>query len=553
MELINTAVLRRELLDRLRATRTLASVMACAILASALVWLRWPTDSRLDIVSQGAMQVFSPLAYALAAAIIMLVPAFPATALVVERRRGTLALLLNSPISRLDIYLGKLSSNLILATIIVSVSLPALAACYAMGGLSLTHQLLPLLAVLLLISLQVSAIGLWVSSCASTSDASLRWSYAAVLALVVLSLAPSAILGNVDSWQATLARWLTIVSPVGALREITSTDAATADLGLVDSWVGYSLAALSTAMICACGTLHALSPYRSDRPKPSGTMSHDRKSVGRVFRRVSYLVDPQSRKAGIPVWINPLMVKEFRTRKFGRLHWLIRLVALCAVVSLAMTVVSASGTVSWGVMRIAATLVLLQMSLLIVLGPSLASGLIAAELETGGWQLLRMTPMSARRIIFGKLMSVVWTMALILLATLPGYVAMMWIQPSLAPQVQQVIVSLVVAALVIVSVSAMVSAFWSSAAAATATSYGLLLALFVGTLLVWLARGKPFGAQFVERVLMFNPTAAALAEIRTPGFEAYNLTPISWWIGLGLSTACLVTLSVRTWQLTRPD
>ncbi len=92
--------------------------------------------NQADTVSQSAMQVFGPLAYALAAAIFLLVPAFPATALVTERRRGTLALLLNSPMSRWEIYLGKLFSNFILATLIISVSLPALAACYAMGGIN---------------------------------------------------------------------------------------------------------------------------------------------------------------------------------------------------------------------------------------------------------------------------------------------------------------------------------------------------------------------------------------------------------------------------------
>lgn len=550
---MNTAVLRRELLDRLRAWRTLASVLACAFLASTLVWLKWPTDSRLDIVSQGAMQVFGPLTYAMAAAILLLVPAFPATALVRERRRGTLALLLNSPLYRVEIYLGKLISNFILAAIIVSASLPALAACYAMGGLSIEEQFLPLLAVELAMALQFTAIGLWVSSRAPTSDASLRWTYAAVLAVVVLSLAPSAIIGRVHSWQATAARLMTTLSPAGALREITSTDAATSDLDLVDSWQSYVVAAVISSLICAVATLWALSPYRIDRPKPTGTMSHNRRFASRWFRRMSYLVDPQARKAGIPWWLNPVMVKEFRTRKFGRLHWLIRLVALCAIISLTLTVISASGTVNWGVSRIAATLVLMQVSLLVVLGPSLASGLIAGERETGGWQLLRMTPMSALRILVGKLMSVLWTMALILLATLPGYLVMVWIEPSTTPQVQRVIISLVLAALLIVSVSAMISAFWENAAAATATSYGVLLALFVGPLLIWLARGKPFGAAFVESVLMLNPTAAALAEIRTPGFEQYNLSPVSWWVASGLSGACLLVLAVRTRLLTRPD
>ena len=550
---MNTAVLRRELLDRLRAWRTLASVLTLACLAGALVWLKWPTDSRLDVVSQGAMQVFGPLTYALAAAIMLLVPAFPATALVRERRRGTLALLLNSPLSRSEIYLGKLVSNFILAGIIISVSLPALAACYAMGGLSIQQQILPLIAVELSMALQFTAIGLWVSSRAQTSDASLRWTYAAVLAVVVLSLAPSAIVGRVDSWQGNAARLLTTLSPAGALRQITSTDAASSDLDLADSWPVYVCAAVGSTLVCAAATLWALSPYRIDRSKPTGKMTHERRSVFRWLRRMSYLVDPQARTAGIPWWLNPVMVKEFRTRKFGRLHWLIRLVAICAIISLTLTVVSAAGTVSWGVSRIAGTLVLLQIALLVVLGPSLAAGLIAAERETGGWQLLRMTPMSSLRIVVGKLMSVMWTMALVLLATLPGYLVMMWIQPSIAPQVQRVIISLVLATLLIISVSAMISAFWQNAAAATATSYAVLLALFVGPLLIWLARGKPFGAALVQRVLMLNPTAAALSEIRTPGFEQYDLSPMSWWIALGVSGACLIVLAIRSWQLTRPD
>ena len=550
---MNTAVFRREMLDRLRAARTIASILACALMASVLVWLRWPTDSRVDIVSQGSTQVFGPLAYALAVAIFLLVPAFPATALVGERRRGTLALLLNSPMSRGEIYFGKLASNFILATIIVSVSLPALAACYAMGGLSLNQQLLPLLAVLLAMSLQFSSVGLWISSRAASSDSSLRWTYAAALGLVVLSLAPSAIVGNVTSLSGTLARWLTRLSPLGALRELTSTDAITSELALADGWVGYCVMAVLFSVACSIGTLISLDPHRYDRPKPTGVMSHDRGWIGRIFRRMSYLIDPQSRKSGIPLWINPVMVKEFRTRKFGRLHWLLRLVALCAIVSLLLTLVSATGTVSWGVSRIAATLVLLQTSLLVVLGPSLASGLIAGERETGGWQLLRMTPMSARRIVFGKLMSVVWTMALILLATLPGYVVMMWIQPSMVPEVQRVLISLLIATALIISVSAMVSSFLKSAAAATATSYGVLLSLFAGTLLVWLARGKPFGPRLVENVLMFNPVAAALSEIRTPGFEEFTLLPMNWWIGLSLSGICLCILAARTWQLTRPD
>ena len=128
-------ILRRELSDRLRSPKTLAAMIAVALLSSVLVLMRWPTDASIDLVSQGAFQVFRPVAFAIATAIMMLIPAFPATAIVTERRRGTLTLLLNSPTTPLQIYLGKLCGNVLLSLIIFSVSLPALMACFAMGGI----------------------------------------------------------------------------------------------------------------------------------------------------------------------------------------------------------------------------------------------------------------------------------------------------------------------------------------------------------------------------------------------------------------------------------
>ncbi|MFO1065535.1 MAG: ABC transporter permease subunit [Pirellulales bacterium] len=291
---MNTAVFRRELLDRLRAVRTVMSILAFAVLACLLVYMRWPSDSRLEIVSgdskpdivnrdsmpdmlsRGSMLVFAPLAYGLAAAVMLLVPAFPATALVKERRRGTLTLLLNSPMSPLEIYGGKLAANFLLALILISTCLPALAACYAMGGLTIIDHIVPLLIVLAAMSLQYSTVGLLISVRSSTSDSSLRWTYAAVLMLTLLTLAPAAIIGNIDSWKGTAARWMTTLSPAGSLRELTGTVAASADLGLVGSWKGYVLSACLSSLVFAVITLVYPDPYRADRSKPKGRLTHER-------------------------------------------------------------------------------------------------------------------------------------------------------------------------------------------------------------------------------------------------------------------------------------
>jgi len=106
---------------------------------------------------------------------------------------------------------------------------------------------------------------------------------------------------------------------------------------------------------------------------------------------------------------------------------------------------------------------------------------------------------------------------------------------------------------VVVLVTACISSVVNKTAVATATSYGVLFSLFAGTLLVWLARGKPFGKQFVEATLMLNPAAVALAEMRVSGMEDLNLTPWAWWIAQGICGIASIILSLRVWRLTCPD
>ena len=549
----NNPVFKRELLGRLRSWKTVAAILVVAIASSILVLLRWPTDATIADLSQGAVLVFRPLAFALTIAVMMLVPAFPATSLVAERRKGTLGLLLNSPMSPSAIYFGKLMSNVTLALILISVSLPALSACYAMGGISFKNNIGPLTVVLVAMAIQYSALGLWISIRSSSSDGSLRWTYAAVLALSVLSIGPLVVVGDMEGILADIARWLTTLSPLSALQQITGSQSAGAGIGLDAGWIWFFGVSIVCTVALAWITIRKLDPILLDRARPTGKVVGTHESKQSFLRRMTYLVDPNKRASGIPWWLNPIMVKEFRTRKFGRLHWLIRLISLCAIISILLTVAAAIGAAKFKPEHIAGPLVLMQVALMLLVGPSLGANLIASEIESGGWQILRVTPIKAFRITSGKLFSVVWTMLLVLLATLPGYAIMSFIQPAMSGQVGNVIISLLVSVAMVVAISACVSAFTKTTPVATATSYGVLLGLFAGTLLVWLARGNPFGPVFVERVLTLNPAAAALAEMQTPGFETYNLTPSAWWAGGIISLVCLMVMSIRIWVLTRPD
>jgi ABC-type transport system involved in multi-copper enzyme maturation permease subunit len=317
--------------------------------------------------------------------------------------------------------------------------------------------------------------------------------------------------------------------------------------------VRYLVLATLFSIGCVVATLVRLNHRLLDRTRAAGVMTEDRTTRGQVARRMFYLIDPQRRSGNTSLWINPVLVKEFRTRRFGRSHWTIRLIAVSAILSLGLSYIAASGALGWGIEVIGGALVMLQIALLILFAPSLASGLISAERESGSWQLLRMTPLSAGKVLRGKLLSVAWPLFLILCATLPGYVVMMTIKPALFYQVQRVLLCLGMTAVFAVLVSIAASTFFRSTATATTASYLILLTICVGTLLIWLGREAPFGHSTVEAVLTINPVAAALQASDTPGFTQYELLPLNWWIIGVVCVVLLLFLRFRVWQLCRPE
>jgi ABC-type transport system involved in multi-copper enzyme maturation permease subunit len=264
-------------------------------------------------------------------------------------------------------------------------------------------------------------------------------------------------------------------------------------------------------------------------------------------------VDPQRRSRGIGRFVNPVMVKEFRCRRFGRLHWLLRLVATCAILSLGLTYLTVTGTIDWGVDTIGAIMVLLQVALLVLITPSLAAGLISTERESGGWPLLQMTRLSPARIVSGKLWSVLLTLLLVLCATLPGYVVMVAIEPGLRLQVERVVICLFASAGFAMLLSAAVGSLFRRTATSTAAAYAVLMAVCGVPLLIWLGRDAPFGHDTVERALLINPVAAALTEIRLAGFRDYQLIPGNWWFLGVASVLSLIVFLVQTYRISRPQ
>jgi ABC-type transport system involved in multi-copper enzyme maturation permease subunit len=550
-----TPILRRELLEVLRTRKAIALQVGLALACALLVLIRWPTGQQADLSGARAQQVLRVFGYGLLAGVLLLVPAFPATALVREKVKGTLALLLNSPLRPWSIYAGKLGGVLGFTAVLLVMTLPAAAACFALGGLGSERGISGLYAVLGLAAVQLATLGLLVSSRAQSTDGAIRATYALVLVVCVLTVVPHALLRGGEGPAVEVASWLRSLSPIPAVVDVLGHgDVGSQGMSGGGASVGrYALLAGAFSLACALATVVRLNHRLLDRARAAGVMTQDRSRGGRAVRRLLFLVDPQRRAGGISLWVNPVMLKEFRTRRFGRGHWALRLIALTAILSLGLSYVAASGALGWGVEVIGGGLVLLQIALLILFAPSLAAGLVSAERESGSWQLLRMTPLSPGAILRGKLLSVVWPLLLLLCATLPGYVVMMTVEPGLMPRVQRVVICLALTAAFAVLVSAAASTLFRSTAAALTASYAVLLAVCVGPLLVWLGREAPFGRATVQAVLSLDPVAAALQAAATPGFAEYELLPANWWIIGAACVALLGFLVLRTWQLCRPE
>jgi ABC-type transport system involved in multi-copper enzyme maturation permease subunit len=547
-----TPIVHRELLSLLRTRKAVVAQLVLAMACALLVLARWPSEGSADLGGTRSLQVLRVFGYGLLAGVLLLSPAVPATSLVAERVRGTLALLLNSPLSAGSIYGGKLLAALGFTAILMLMTLPAAGACHALGGVSARGGVALLYLLLLAASVQIATIGLLVSSRAQSIDGALRTTYALVLAVVLIPLAPYWLLQG--SAAAPIADWVRCISPVPAVMEVLGqSGVGSRGFGTNSAIVRYFFLAGVMSLACAAATVWSLKGRPLDRGRTAGVMTQDRSTIGQLFRRIVFLIDPQRRSRGMTLLVNPVMVKEFRTRRFGRSHWTLRLIALTAVLSLGLSYVAAGGALGWGIEATGGALVILQSALLVLFGPSLAAGLISAEREGGTWTLLRTTPLSSGVILRGKLLSAAWPLLLLLCATLPGYVVLMTIRPELRGQVERVIGCLAATAVLCVFVSAATSSVFRTTAAATAASYLAIVTICLFPLLIWLGREAPFGHTTVEKALAVSPLAAALSVSETPGFASYRLLPINWWITGSIDVVLLIFLWLRTRQLYRPE
>ena len=527
--MFNNPIIHRELIGMMRTKKAVAIQVMLVMMFALLLVLRWPAETS-DLSGISSMQVFKLFSYGILTAMIFLVPVFPATSVIRERIQGTLALLLNSPMRPIDIYIGKLAGVMIFVFQLLVLSIPSLVACYVMGGIELKGQVLPLYGILILAALQYSTMGLMISCITNSVDGALKMTYGIVLLLSVIVLGPHLFLQATPGMLADVASWIRCISPIPAVMDVVGHG----DVGSqgidsnVDSISRYVILSLSSLVVFVAIPLIRLNQRILDRSRSQGALTHQMSGLIQTLRMVFFLgMDPKKRAPNIPAYLNPVLIKEFRSRRFGRAHWIVRMMVGCLLLSLALIYITTQYTNQWGVETIGGIMVVMQVSLVVLITPSLAAGLISSELEFDSWRLLQMTPLTSFRIITGKILSVAVTIGLIVLASLPGYAVLAAIDNTLTTQIWQVCVCLLMTCILVLSISALISSLFRVTATATIVSFSVIIIIFAGTFLFWMGKGAPFSVDVVETALLFNPLATALTIMNMPGFDPAEFTRLA--------------------------
>lgn len=242
---------------------------------------------------------------------------------------------------------------------------------------------------------------------------------------------------------------------------------------------------------------------------------------------------PQEKRGRYRAWFqNPVTVRELRSRMRGRRAFAVLtlyLVALGSLVTLVyLAYVSDSDTVGGGAARTAgkglfATVVGVQVFLVLFIGPAFTSGAISGERERQTYDLLRTTLLSAEAFVFGKLSSALSYVILLVLASIPIQ-SIAFLLGGLS------FVELLISQLLILVAAVTYALFglWCSATlrttlAATVTTFatvlfitfGLPLLVFIGLLVFAPISGTVFSFGPITEALIYY-TGLVLAALNLP-------------------------------------
>ena len=542
------SLVKRELLSTLRDVRAFLLLLLFVCAAILYAWLNWPESDgsfrAAGMLSRGMMQKFTFLLFG---ACTLFVPAFSASAIVVERERGTYDLLRMTLIRPSGILFAKLLNAVGLFLLVLVGLAPVLSVAFFLIGVD-PVQMGQALAVVVATTIACAAAGVLSSVVFNRTLLAMAASYVLVimlmigpLILVYLASAIAAFFMNVRAVFGSVEYLAAVVSPVMTMINLLIASIGTSGLSGTQFLLSLCYQAVF-ALTCLGVALFFL--RRPPRPiKVEDSKPIDNRSI-LAQRKLSwpfYIVDPLRRKKPIEDGRNAMLVREIRWGLFNRGTILIRVFYCAFVVYFFSGAVASIDARSFDTMG---RWMLIQIVMTIVIAPALMANVFTKEYELRNVDMLRMTLLRPREMILGKLfagyVSVVPLVAAAVLSCAPliALGARNWTMLGVGYATLIICVSLSL------SLTLTASLFTRRTAAALVLSYLLSVIVFIGLWFVAAALGAD-----EEFASLLSPVGAY---IRTADL-GYWVSPFNagraeavrleyWLYAMGVWTAVTATL-----------
>ena len=413
--LLNNPIFAREFFSYAKGTRIKVLVGGYLLLLALSLLALWPTSGTLSLVSDSGKQIFALFFSINLVLQLLMVPAFTATAITVEKEQKTFASLYITLLTPLEIMSGKLFSSLSMLIILVLLSTPIGAACALTGGITLTF-LAKVVCLILVTSVSYGLLGLACSATSERSSAAVLKNYIYIMIFAGGTWLPMALIGSIPFVKSIpiatqILQFIKSISPFDALFSLVYPENYALGLSVQNDsslFTPYVIFLISSFLIGLVSLIifykRVSNPTKTKSKSTEGVYEGGSQSIKRKLKWPFYLIDPLKRKKLIGRFSNPVFVAEMRSNIFANPGFIIRTVTTIIWVSMVMLILIALqfGTgVTQSTMK--AVTIVFQLGLIALLAPGISSGLITDEISSGTFLTLRMTPLSPLTVILGKL------------------------------------------------------------------------------------------------------------------------------------------------------
>lgn len=517
----NNPIFQREFRAYTRCRKTLALTLLLVFGLASVLYILWPrTGVFSEINSNEIFTVFLNLNLAL---VILIIPAFVSTTITQERENHSFDLLFTSLLTPAEIMAGKLFSSLAITFLVVIASMPITAVCALSGGISIA-LLAKAYSVLLLATLGYGLFGLCMSAVCLRSFTALVLTYVGMLLFAGATWLPAVLLRE-SLGLGALWRVVRALSPFEVLLALNHPERYELQVTGLSAPMVYKLyvvGMLALSLVCfVLFCLHVLRPPWARRTRQEEVFSDARQALRRRLTFPFYLVDPLRRKRPIAGWRNPVYVAEIRSRIFGKPKVILRVLSAIIVLSmLLLMLVAAQFATTFEPDLVRLVAIVFQVGVVAFFAPAVCSGSITDERVSGTLTLLRLTPLTARAVVAGKLKAGLLYVMIFLVSSIPVLFTLSYLEAHAAYwRLGAWFGILVLTAAAFVSMGLCASTLTPTTGAATAVSYVFAAAVCLGTLSVLL-----FGSRVAPEVeavaLCLNPIVGALQVTSDKLFES---------------------------------